>query len=85
MRTKDAEVQVAGWTTFYYIKDGTTNAVWSRNRWGGSDAVPDLYASAKAARRSATRGKIGNSVNHGKAPMVCSCLFGYESTGINTS
>ena len=82
MRTTDAEVTVAAWTTYYYIKDGSTGAVWSRNRWGASDAVPDLYASKRAAQRSCNRGKIHNSKSYGKVPAVYSCLFGYESSGI---
>lgn len=84
MRTTDAEVTVAAWTTLYYIKDSVSGEVWSRNRWGGGGSVPDLYASKAAAQRSCNRGKIQNSKAYGKVPTVFSCLFGYESSGIKS-
>lgn len=86
MRTTDAEVTVEGWATYYYIKCRVTDNVWSRNRWSayGTSVVPDLFATERAAKRSRRRGKIAASVNQGFDPIVCSCLFGYESSGIKT-
>lgn len=83
MRTKDAEVQVEGWATYYYIQCDTTKSIWSRNRWSNAyEPIPDLYASRMAALRSISRGKLAASTNQGYKPVVVACLFGYGSSGI---
>lgn len=84
MRTSDAEVTVEAWATYWYIKDVNTGRMWSRNRWGSNTAVPDLYATKRAAERSTNNSKVNLSRAQGFQPIVCSCLFGYESSGIKT-
>ena len=84
MRTTDAEVSVASWNTYYYIKDRNTGDLWSRNRWGTATSIPDLYATQRAAQRQRCTGKVSLTVKNGRDPIVCSCLFGYESSGIKS-
>ena len=84
MRKDSAEVSVASWDTYYYIKDRNTGDLWSRNRWGTDTSIPDLYTTTNAAYRQRTTGKVSLSIANGRDPVICSCLFGYESSGIKS-
>ena len=84
MRTDDQTVSVQAWETYYYIKDRNTGDLWSRNRWGSSTSIPDLYATKKAVDRQCNTGKVSLSGSH-RRPVVCSCIFGYESATITAT
>ena len=85
MRKDSAEVSVASWDTYYYIKDRNTGDLWSRNRWGTATSIPDLYTTTKACNRQRSAGKVSlSTASNGRDPVICTCLFGYESSGIKS-
>ena len=80
MNTIDNNVDCAAWCYAYYIKDTNTGCLWSRNRWGSSTSLPDLYATFHAASKQLTTGKVSISVTYGGvAPKIYKILLAFEA------
>ena len=82
MRTNDVTVDCAAWATYYYVVDANSGRVWSRNRWGTSKSVPDLWATKAAANRSLGNTKLSQARQYGGNPTVKEVLLGFDTTRI---
>ena len=80
MRTNDTNIDCKAWCYAYYIKDTASGKMWSRNRWGTSTSLPDLYANTRAAQKQCLSGKVSRSTVYGTVPRVFKILLAFEAT-----
>jgi len=78
--TTDKTVTVDSWSMVYYVSCQHTGNMWSRNRWGTSDSIPDLYGTYNAAYKQVLTTGKAHLCRGTRGPVVRKMMLGYNST-----